>query len=80
MNFWDTHIHLEMYGERASSLIEESIAAGAEALVAVSMQLHSCEATLALAQEFPDTVLPAFGFHPEQPLKPWRWEQLRPLR
>jgi len=65
---WDTHIHLEQYGERAHALVRESAAAGVAALVAVSMDLGSCERTAALAAAHPGVVRPAYGFHPEQPL------------
>lgn len=68
MRFWDTHLHLEQYGERAEALVRESAALGLEAVVAVSMDLASSERTLALSKAFPDLVRPAFGFHPEQPL------------
>jgi TatD DNase family protein len=63
---WDAHIHLERYGDRAESLVRESVSAGVGALVAVSMDLASSERTAALAEEFPDVVRPAYGFHPEQ--------------
>lgn len=65
---WDTHLHLERYGERAAQLVKESAAEGVGRIVAVSMDHASCERTLALSEAFPGTVLPAFGFHPEQPL------------
>ncbi|HZG57628.1 TatD family hydrolase [Paenibacillus sp.] len=65
---WDTHVHLERYGERAPSLVGESVSAGVGRLVAVSMDLASSERTAALAASFPGVVLPAYGFHPEQPL------------
>lgn len=68
IRFWDTHIHLDKYGEQAANLVRESIADGLEALVAVSMDLPSCQRTAALAAEFSGVVLPAYGFHPEQPL------------
>jgi len=65
---WDTHIHLDKYDGRAEALVRESVAAGVVALVAVSMDLASCERTAALADAFPGVVRPAYGFHPEQPL------------
>lgn len=68
MRYWDTHLHLERYGERAGDLVRESAAQGIEAIVAVSMDLASCERTLKLHAAHPEHVRPAFGFHPEQPL------------
>lgn len=65
---WDAHLHLEQYGERAAALVVEARASGVGSIVAVSMDLASCERTKALAERFPGAVLPAYGFHPEQPL------------
>ena len=42
--------------------------AGVSHLVAVSMNLESCRRTERLAKQWPDVVLPAYGYHPEQPL------------
>ncbi|TLS49439.1 TatD family deoxyribonuclease [Paenibacillus antri] len=64
--YWDAHLHLERYGERAEALVRESVDAGVGALVAVSMDLASSERTAALAAAFPGVVRPAYGFHPEQ--------------
>ncbi|MCI3927178.1 TatD family hydrolase [Paenibacillus sp. TRM 82003] len=66
--YWDTHLHLERYGERAYSLVEEAMDGGVDTIVAVSMDLASAVRTKALAAAFPDVVLPAYGFHPEQRL------------
>lgn len=68
LQYWDTHIHLERYGDSAEPLVRESAAAGVVRIVAVSMDLASSRRTAALAERFPGTVLPAYGFHPEQPL------------
>lgn len=68
VRYWDTHIHLDKYEEEAADLVRESKDSGLESLVAVSMDLPSCCRTAALAAEFPGVVLPAYGFHPEQPL------------
>jgi len=65
--YWDAHLHLERYGERAEALVRESVSAGIGALVAVSMDLASSERTAALAAAFPGVVRPAYGYHPEQP-------------
>ncbi|WP_433594848.1 TatD family hydrolase [Lysinibacillus xylanilyticus] len=59
----DAHIHLDQYKEREiPTLLEE-----AEHVIAVSMNLPSCEKTLKLAEAY-TKVKAAFGFHPEQPL------------
>ncbi|WP_341302812.1 TatD family hydrolase [Lysinibacillus sp. FSL H8-0500] len=59
----DAHIHIEQYtAEEIPSLLEE-----VDAVIAVSMQLSSCEKTWRLAQAY-RKVKAAFGFHPEQPL------------
>ena len=59
----DAHIHLDQYtDEEIPSLLEE-----VKAVIAVSMQLSSCERTLRLSNSY-QQVKVAFGFHPEQPL------------
>jgi len=59
----DAHIHLDQYtDEEIPSLLEE-----VKAVIAVSMQLSSCERTLRLSNSY-QQVKAAFGFHPEQPL------------
>ncbi|MFF2484547.1 TatD family hydrolase [Paenibacillus sp. NPDC058071] len=67
-NIIDAHIHLDAYPEEERDrLLEQAFAAGVEAVVAVSMELSSCETNRKLAQRYPDRVHPAYGFHPEQP-------------
>lgn len=59
----DAHIHLDQYKEHdIPTLLEE-----AEHVIAVSMNLPSCEKTLKLSKAN-TKVKAAFGFHPEQPL------------
>lgn len=59
----DAHIHLDQYKEHEiPTLLEE-----AEHVIAVSMNLSSCEKTWKLAKTY-TKVKAAFGFHPEQPL------------
>ncbi|MFE3573448.1 TatD family hydrolase [Lysinibacillus sp. NPDC059133] len=59
----DAHIHLDQYEENdVPTLLEE-----AEHVIAVSMNLPSCEQTLKLSKAY-GKVKAAFGFHPEQPL------------
>ena len=59
----DAHIHLDKYLDNEIN----EIVADAQALVAVSTDLKSCEKNAELSQRYP-TVRPAFGFHPEQEL------------
>lgn len=59
----DAHIHLDQYKENdIPTLLEE-----AKHVIAVSMNLPSCEKTLKLSKDYAK-VKAAFGFHPEQPL------------
>ncbi|WP_372007681.1 TatD family hydrolase [Paenibacillus chitinolyticus] len=66
----DAHIHLEQYGEQERALIFQDIADGTPVsmLLAVSMNLPSCQRTRELYRRYPHIVRPAYGFHPEQPL------------
>ncbi|WP_018759239.1 TatD family hydrolase [Paenibacillus terrigena] len=65
----DAHIHLDQYTpEDQQKLLSEAAAADVVQVVAVSMRYDSCQATHALAKAYPDQVIPAYGFHPEQPL------------
>ena len=65
----DTHIHLEKYEpHQIAQMLKEFQANDGEFVVAVSMDLESARRTEQLAGQYPDVVLPAYGFHPEQPL------------
>lgn len=65
----DAHIHLDQYTEADQiRLLAESLEAGVEQVVAVSMRYDSCVATRALHASYPNQVIPAYGFHPEQEL------------
>ncbi|WP_151733065.1 TatD family hydrolase [Paenibacillus tengchongensis] len=65
----DAHLHLEQYSAaEAEELLDELPQHGVEAVVAVSMNLDSCIRTQQLAERCPQRVLPAYGYHPEQPL------------
>jgi len=68
----DAHIHLDKYegNDLAAVLAEIGREGGVEAVVAVSVNLASCEANRALAERHPGRILPAYGFHPEQPIPP----------
>ena len=67
----DSHIHLDRYErENVRHMLEEAFRSGLQGAVAVSMGLESCVHTRELAQRYPGKVLPAYGWHPEQPLPP----------
>ncbi|MGA3676749.1 TatD family hydrolase [Lysinibacillus agricola] len=59
----DAHIHLEQYKESAIPVLLEE----ADHVIAVSMNLPSCEKTLKLSKTYAK-IKAAFGFHPEQAL------------
>ncbi|WP_150265547.1 TatD family hydrolase [Paenibacillus tepidiphilus] len=64
----DAHLHLEQYPvPELEELLPELPRHGVEAVVAVSMNLDSCIRTQQLAARYPQRVLPAYGYHPEQP-------------
>lgn len=66
---YDTHLHLEQYGEQdRERMLEEARREGVRGIVAVSMDLASSRRTRELALRHPELVLPAYGWHPEQPL------------
>jgi TatD DNase family protein len=59
----DGHVHLSEI-EHPERAVENALTAGVKRMVAVAMNLDSCRKTLALADRFPDTILPAIGYHP----------------
>jgi TatD DNase family protein len=59
----DGHVHLSEI-EPSESAVENAVNAGVKRMIAVAMNLDSCRKTLALAERFPDIVLPAIGYHP----------------
>jgi TatD DNase family protein len=59
----DGHVHLSEI-EHTEKAVEQAVNAGVKRMVAVAMNLDSCRKTLMLADRFPDTVLPAIGYHP----------------
>ncbi|MFC4323139.1 TatD family hydrolase [Litchfieldia salsa] len=75
----DTHIHLDQYKD-IERHIHIWMEAGIRKIVAVSTNLDSSYKTLNWKSKFPDFIIAAIGFHPEQEL-PCRqdlmeWEQL----
>src|SRR5699024_377532 len=64
----DAHIHLDKYDKNEQRIIlQELDTYGIDALIAVSQDLASAKANLALAQKN-ERIKPAFGWHPEQEL------------
>lgn len=68
----DAHLHLDKYeGEGLERVLAELGAEdGVDAVVAVSVNLASCEANRLFAEHHPGRVHAAYGFHPEQPIPP----------
>ncbi len=59
----DAHAHLEAI-EQVERCIRRAHSAGVKHIVAVGMDLNSNLKTLELADQFPEMVLPAIGYHP----------------
>lgn len=68
---FDAHIHLDQYeaGER-ERLLDAAFQAGIDGIVAVSMDMASCLENRRLAMRYPGRIMPAYGYHPEQPPLP----------
>lgn len=63
INLIDGHVHLSDM-EHPERAVKNALKAGVKRMVAVAMNLDSCRKTLALANKFSDTVIPAIGYHP----------------
>ncbi|MGD8980209.1 MAG: TatD family hydrolase, partial [Desulfobacterales bacterium] len=50
--------------EHPERAVKNAVKTGVNRMVAVAMNLDSCRKTLALADRFPDNILPAIGYHP----------------
>jgi len=65
----DTHIHLDQYDiNTLDDNIKHWKKEGIKQVVAVSMNLQSARNILSLKRRFGRFVLPAIGYHPEQPI------------
>jgi TatD DNase family protein len=64
MHLFDSHIHLEKYTDQEieSFCLDPQLMG----LIAVSMDLESSQRTLQWKQRYPDKIIAACGFHPEQ--------------
>lgn len=80
MKWIDSHIHLDQYkSEERMELIDDmKRSTEIDGLIAVSMNYHSCQQTLSLAEQY-KFVYPAIGFHPEQPINKKECEQIYKL-
>ncbi len=65
MNFTDMHIHLQDYKANcATDIIAAARAVGVSRLVCAATSEDDWPAVSALARQYPQTVIPAFGLHP----------------
>ena len=65
MQFMDTHVHLQDFkAKNTTDIVKRAKAVGVDKLVCVSAREDDWPKVAALADEFSDTVIPAFGLHP----------------
>lgn len=65
MKFIDTHIHLQDYKTRyARDIISSAAKVGVERFICVGTTPEDWEAVAELYVEFPQEVIPSFGYHP----------------
>lgn len=65
MEFIDTHIHLQDYKQKcATDIIKAAEKAGLKKLVCAAVLEADWQRIAALAEQYPETVVPAFGLHP----------------
>lgn len=63
----DAHVHLDKYPNQSITNITKSLSdSNIDSVISVSMDLDSSKVNLTLAQQFPQLVYVACGFHPEQ--------------
>lgn len=63
----DSHIHLDLYEQDARErILSEMRDSGVAKVIAVSLNLASCEMNRSLYLANPGQILPAYGFHPER--------------
>ena len=73
MQFIDTHIHLQDYKTKsAPQIIAGARAAGVEKFVCAAVTEKDWPEVAALAEAYPEVVVPAYGLHP------WYAGQARP--
>ena len=62
-NLIDTHAHLNAV-KQIDRVIQTAVSVGVKQIVAVGMDLTSNKKTIELAERYPQTVVPAIGYHP----------------
>jgi hydrolase, tatD family len=64
----DTHIHLnvEDYSDDLSTVIERAKAVGVDQIFIPAVDERSADAAVAISRQYPDTVYPMLGLHPEE--------------
>ena len=64
----DTHIHLDVedYSDNLSTVIERAKAVGVDQIFIPAVDEQSADAAVAISRQYPDTVYPMLGLHPEE--------------
>lgn len=64
----DTHIHLDVedYSDDLSTVIERAKAVGVDQIFIPAVDERSTDAAVAISRQYPDTVYPMLGLHPEE--------------
>jgi len=64
----DTHIHLDVedYSDDLSTVIERAKAVGVDQIFIPAVDERSADAAVAISRQYPDTVYPMLGLHPEE--------------
>ena len=77
----DTHCHLdgEEYGSDRSETIARAVTAGVQRMFIPAIDLASSRRILELCQQYPGTLYPMIGLHPEEVRSDWR-EVLQEMR
>ncbi len=75
MKWIDAHIHPDLYSLDDRKQLLEQLGVNVEAIIAVSLHQDSCRTNLELAHAYSGMYLPAFGYHPEQPIPDMEVEQ-----
>lgn len=77
----DTHTHIdgEEFGQDRDIVIRRAVEAGVEKMFVPAIDLPSCQHILQLCRQYPDTLYPMLGLHPEEVRANWR-DQLADIR
>ena len=64
----DTHIHLDVedYSDDLSTVIERAKTVGVDQIFIPAVDERSADAAVAISRQYPDTVYPMLGLHPEE--------------